>query len=184
MTLPERDFVLIRHGQTDANRDGIIAGRLEALLTEKGRDGAARLAGVDWPKPIKLFVSPQQRAQETARLAFPDHRVITLEALRERDWGRFEGRSTTELPPRESTPEGGEGWAEITARVSSVLAECHALAGNALPVIVSHSGVIRAVRFLAFGEIHAPSAANTTPYLYQLRDGRWTERQYPLKDLT
>lgn len=182
MRLIERDFVLIRHGQTDANRDGLIAGRLEAQLTKKGRAAAESLAELGWPKPIKVFVSPQHRAQETARLAFPDHQLTTLETLRERDWGRFEGRPTAELPPRESTPEGGEGWAEITTRVAQALAECHALAGEALPVIVAHSGVIRTARFLAFGEMQAPSAANTTPYLYQLRDGLWTERPYPLKD--
>lgn len=173
--LPRRPFVLIRHGQTDANRDGIIAGRLDAMLTEKGRAAAMSLATMTWPGPIRVFSSPQTRARDTAALAFPGRQATLIEDLRERHWGIHEGQPVAAIPPRESTPEGGESWDDINARVARAIRQAHLLAGDALPVMVAHSGVIRVVRHLAFGQIQAPSAANTTPYLYRFENGQWHE---------
>lgn len=176
MILPEKEFCLIRHGQTDANRDGIIAGRIEAQLTEKGQTAACSLASHVWQGKIMVFTSPQGRAKDTARLGFPRHRAIIVEGLRERDWGTFEGRPVSDLPPRTSTPDGGEGWEEMVARIGAALSYCIAAAGDALPVIVAHSGVIRAARALTDHDFTGPSAPNTTPLLYSPTSGEWQER--------
>lgn len=183
MMLRPSVFVVIRHGQTDANRDGIISGRLEAQLTAAGRDTARALARRSWPAAVRIFASPQQRAQETARLAFPDHQISRHDDLRERDWGRLEGRPVAELPPRQSTPPDGESWEGMLARVAGAVAACQDQAGDALPVLVAHSGVIRALRYLAFGEMDGPSAANTTPFLYRpTATGGWEEIPYFSED--
>lgn len=173
--LPQRAFLLIRHGQTDANRDGLIAGRTEAELTDAGRAGARALAPWSWPR-IALYVSPQSRARETAALAFPDLPATVIEGLRERDWGLFEGRPVSDLPPREATPEAGEGWADFLMRVQQALTEGIAAApASCLPVFVAHSGVIRATRSLTGGTPLGPSARNTTPILYSPDPAGWTE---------
>ena len=183
MILRPLRFVVIRHGQTDANRDGIIAGRLEAQLTPAGRAAAQALAGRCWPAAIRIFASPQQRAQETARLAFPDHQIGCHPDLRERDWGWLEGRPVAELPPRQSTPPDGESWEAVLARVADAVRACQDQAGDALPVLVAHSGVIRALRYLAFGTLDGPSAANTTPFLYRpTATGGWEEIPYFSED--
>lgn len=176
MILPKRSFCLIRHGQTDANRDGIIAGRIEARLTGQGRAAARALADHAWSQPFTLFTSPQDRARETARLAFPFHAARVVEDLRERDWGIFEGRPVAELPPRTSTPEGGEGWPDMLIRIGAALSGCMAMAGDTLPVIVAHSGVIRAARVLTGRDLNGPSAPNTTPLLYSVVSGSWEEQ--------
>ena len=176
MTLPHRDFCLIRHGQTDANRDGIIAGRTEAQLTEAGRTAARALAAWAWPGPIALWSSPQDRALETARLAFPGHRIRVLDALRERHWGIYEGRPVAGLPPRLSTPDGGEGWDDMLTRIRTALAFCITGAGDALPVMVAHSGVIRAARALTGGDAMGPSAPNATPLYFTAHGAGWHER--------
>lgn len=179
MIEPRRDFCLIRHGQTDANRDGIIAGRIEAQLTAQGRSDARALADMRWPLPIALFSSPQDRARATAALAFPAHRARIVAELRERNWGIHEGRPLAELPLRTVTPPGGEGWAEMVQRVGGALSACITLAEEALPVIVCHSGVIRAARTLMGLDFAGPSAPNATPLLYTALAGGWHEQTLP-----
>ncbi|AVF03410.1 MULTISPECIES: histidine phosphatase family protein [Devosia] len=176
MILPQRPFALIRHGQTEANRDGFIAGRTEAQLTESGRRAARALAGKAFGRPIMLFTSPQARARDTALLAFPSLSAYVVDDLRERDWGIYEGRPIAELPPRTSTPEGGEAWEAMLARLAAAICQCMALAGSNLPVIVAHSGAIRAARALTGQDAMGPSAPNTTPLLYTPASGQWREQ--------
>lgn len=182
MILPARDFCLIRHGETDANRNGLIAGRTEAQLTPAGVAAASRLARLPWPEAITVFSSPQDRARITAQLAFPGVQVQVVSDLRERDWGRFEGRPLSELPPRMSTPDGGEGWEPLLARIAAALGHCLTQAGHGLPVIVAHSGVIRAARALTGGEITGPSAPNALPLLFRASGAGGEEpwREHPL----
>ncbi|MBU2980609.1 histidine phosphatase family protein [Lentibacter algarum] len=175
MNLPQKRFVVIRHGQTNANRDALIAGRIEAQLTQEGRRSAAELSGWQWPKDMMLFASPQQRAQDTASLAFPKATIITLDGLRERDWGVYEGRPVSEAPKRDETPEDGEAWADMIARVGTEITRAQSRVNKGLSVFVAHSGVIRAVRELTGGNAHGPSPANTTPYLYTPTPDGWVE---------
>lgn len=174
-----RPFVMIRHGETDANRAGLIAGRLEAQLTDQGRAEAAALARLDWPAAPLLFVSPQTRARDTAALGFPDHQAQVLAQLRERDWGRLEGRPLAEMIPREDTPEGGERWDDMLDRVAAGLALALGDPRPGLPVLVAHSGTIRAVRRLTGGTEHGPRAGNATPLRFSPVDGGWTEDLWP-----
>lgn len=175
MTFPARRFIIIRHGETDANRDGYIAGRIEAQLTEDGRAGAKALSGWEWPE-LRLFVSPQQRAQETAMLAFPAHPITTIEGLRERNWGVFEGRPLHDLPPRDGCPEDGEAWDDLVQRVQAALIEgLEATPPEVLAVFVAHSGVIRATRKLLGHSPYGPSPANTRPMLYVPEGAEWRE---------
>ncbi|MGJ8546540.1 MAG: histidine phosphatase family protein [Sulfitobacter sp.] len=184
MTLPTRPFILIRHGQTDANRDGRIAGVTEAQLTDNGRACAAALQNWPWPSALAVFASPQQRALETAALAFPGHDLTPLPGLRERDWGVFENRPVAELPPRETTPEGGEAWDDMLSRVAAALHRAVHLAADNLPVLVAHSGVIRAARHLTGGTAHGPSPDNTTPYLFAPSPTGWRETKLTQKDIS
>ena len=175
--LCKRTFLVIRHGQTDANRDGLIAGRTEAQLTAAGRAAARSLAAWNWPR-MALFASPQKRAQETAALAFPGVAMTLIEGLRERDWGIHEGRPVSELPAREATPEAGEGWAAFCDRVKAALLEGFAATPEGvLPVFVAHSGVIRATRASTGGTPHGPSPRNTTPLIYEPGPEGWSETE-------
>lgn len=176
-------FVMIRHGQTDANRDQIIAGRLEAQLTSEGRAAATRLADWPWPGEIALFASPQARARDTAALAFPGRPAVIIAALRERDWGHFEGRPVAELPDRAATPAGGEGWPAMLERVGAAVDQALQAAGDRLPVLVAHSGVIRAVRQLGGSTPHGASPPNSTPLLFAPAASGWQETTLTEKDL-
>ncbi|MDR7124343.1 histidine phosphatase family protein [Pseudotabrizicola sp. 4114] len=179
MILPTQDFCLIRHGETEANRDGLIAGRAESRLTPAGLAAAKALARHPWPAAIAVFTSPQERARTTAALAFPGQPAQVVPDLRERDWGRFELCPLAEQPPRTATPEGGEGWEPLLTRIAGALSLCMDQAQAVLPVIVAHSGVIRAARALTGGDFTGPSAPNTTPLLFRApcagSGGSWQE---------
>ncbi|MFS4580901.1 histidine phosphatase family protein [Phaeobacter sp. C3_T13_0] len=173
LQLPPKTFCLIRHGETSANRDGIIAGAHDVDLTDKGRKQAEALRETEWPTATMLFASPKRRAQDTCALAFPDAPFHTQSDLRERDWGIFEGLPITQLPPRDGKPEGGEDWGEMQRRVASAISEGCALAQDLLPIFVCHSGVIRATRILAGQSNVGARPHNAQPIYFE-----WTGREH------
>ncbi|MGD9865461.1 MAG: histidine phosphatase family protein [Pseudodonghicola sp.] len=171
----QRRFCVIRHGETDANRAGRIAGRIEAELTEQGRAEARALSAFVWPAPVLLYVSPQLRARETAALAFPGRQSRLLDDLRERDWGRLEGRPLAEMIAREDTPPEGESWPGMLDRVGRGLAQALADPRDGLPVLVAHSGTIRAIRRLTGGTEHGERPRNAAPLLFTPAGSGWVE---------
>ncbi|MBK7821502.1 MAG: MSMEG_4193 family putative phosphomutase [Tessaracoccus sp.] len=106
--------VLIRHGRSTANADGVLAGRAEGVgLDEVGRAQAAALRrSLDGVPVAGAYTSPLQRCRETAALAgFPDAEPV--EELTECGYGAWTGRALAELAAEPA-------WAEIQARPSSV----------------------------------------------------------------
>ncbi|WP_417278674.1 histidine phosphatase family protein [Celeribacter sp.] len=164
--LPAKGFCLIRHGETTANADEIIAGRTDVSLTERGREQARDLSKRMWPEHIVLYASPMSRARETCELAFPDLPYALHDGLRERDWGLFEGRPLSEQPDREATPEGGESWPDMLSRVAQTIVEICDTSEDALPVLVCHSGVIRAARLLWTTGHVGSRPPNATPLMF------------------
>jgi len=147
-SLPAKSFCLIRHGETTANAGNIIAGITDVPLSAVGRNQAQALASCTWPDQIALFSSPLSRAQDTCKLAFHDRDFALHDGLRERDWGVFEGCPLDQQPNREETPDTGESWPAMLARVHHTISEICAVSDAALPVLVCHSGIIRAARVL------------------------------------
>lgn len=173
--LPDRAFCLIRHGETTANAAAIIAGSTDVPLTARGQAQARALALRAWPTDIVIHASPLCRAEATARLAFPGRRVRPHPGLRERDWGAFEGRPLAELPARDATPQQGESWPDMLARVQAAITGICAAPGAALPVLVCHSGVIRAVRVLwTTGDV-GTRPPNALPLLFRKAGDRLRE---------
>ncbi|QDC10790.1 histidine phosphatase family protein [Oceanicola sp. D3] len=165
--LPSCSFCLIRHGETTANADEIIAGVTDVPLTQVGCDQARALANRPWPKPIALYASPMSRAQHTARLAFPGREFELHDGLRERDWGVFEGQPLSHQPIREDTPLRGESWPDMLLRVQTTIIEICAASEAVLPVMVCHSGIIRAARVLwTTGDV-GQRPPNAVPLLFE-----------------
>ena len=84
---------LIRHGETVCNAEKRYQGALDTPLSEHGR-AALRQAKCS---PEQVYVSPLQRAAETAEILFPTAEKRTVPDLREMHFGRFEGRSYLEM---------------------------------------------------------------------------------------
>lgn len=145
-------FALVRHGETDWNRQRRIQGSTDIPLNATGRDQARRagrlLAGRAWSR---IVASPLSRAAETATLIAQEARLGDPEFDRtfvERHYGEAEGLTGAELDER--FPEGVEvpGRETREAVAERVLEGLHRLAaehpGESI-IVVAHGGVIRSV---------------------------------------
>jgi probable phosphoglycerate mutase len=122
---------LARHGETEWTVTRRHTGHTDVALTPRGERQAqalgALLAGVEVDRVLS---SPMTRALATARLAGFGDRVEQVDALRELDYGEYEGLTTRQI--RESRPDwdlfrdgcpGGETVADVARRVRPLLSE-------------------------------------------------------------
>ena len=116
------------------------------------------------------------RAQHTARLAFPGRRFELYDGLRERDWGVFEGQPLAKQPVREDTPDRGESWSDMLMRVRGTIIDICSASPAALPVLVCHSGIIRAARVLWTSGVSGQRPDNATPYLFERSGNKMVEK--------
>lgn len=94
-------LILIRHGQTDMNKDGLYYGRLDVPINEAGREQAENtrknLAELKIDYDV-IYSSPMKRAYETAEIVnYKNFEIKTDSELREMDFGIFEGLSYKEI---------------------------------------------------------------------------------------
>lgn len=88
-------FYIVRHGQSVANRDKIIAGQMDSPLTELGKKQA--LEAKEKLSDVKfdiVYSSDLVRAIETASIIMGNtvDRRHQLKSLRERSYGKIEGK--------------------------------------------------------------------------------------------
>ena len=103
--------LLIRHGETDFNRERRLQGVMQVPLNDRGRDQAAAVAR--YLKGLSIdarYTSPVLRAQETAEIIGD---LIGLpprgdRRLREIEFGKFEGLTFAEVERR--FPEAHRNW--------------------------------------------------------------------------
>ncbi|HET9022642.1 MAG TPA: MSMEG_4193 family putative phosphomutase [Ornithinibacter sp.] len=166
--------LLLRHGHSTANAEGVLAGWTDGVgLTDAGREQAARVAERLAGIPVARVVSsPLQRCLETADLALAGHEVVADERLGECHYGAWTGLTLAEAakdelwrvvqddPAAATFPPddryAAESLAEMAARVvggvRAVDAEVEALHGaDAVWVAVSHGDPIKAVVAEAVG---------------------------------
>ncbi len=87
---------LVRHGQTEWNVKRLIQGHMDIPLNGKGRKQVSALAKkLEDIQFHAVYSSDLSRTSETAELIAKQHHreVITTTALRERYFGKFQGRS-------------------------------------------------------------------------------------------
>jgi broad specificity phosphatase PhoE len=92
-------LILVRHGQSTANADGLLVGRTDAALTEFGRAQARALALAPTLAAVTVvFTSPLARATETAALAFAHVQATKDDAFVEQDYGTLDGSAMATVP--------------------------------------------------------------------------------------
>lgn len=148
---------MIRHGESEANRDHVHAGWMDTPLTEKGRAQAAhtagKLAGIRFDR---VWSSDLCRAMETARLALPGREPELLPVARERNVGTLAGKTREQCEAEygesyrrakaelDFTPFGGEDLPMHVGRARQVL-EKLADTDCACAAVFTHGGFLRAV---------------------------------------
>jgi len=153
-------IVFVRHGETAPNRKGLLLGRSDPPLTERGREQAdalaARLAGL---APVTVLSSPLGRALATAApiAAATGCSVELDDRLVEIDYGEWDGQPLAQLTAEVVTqwradadfaPPGGESLRMVGARVAGF---CQEHLGRDIVVAVSHVSPIKAAVTWALG---------------------------------
>ena len=120
---------LIRHGATDANYDGRYIGcKTDLPLAPEGLNELRLLKDdIDYPEIERLYSSPMLRCRQTGAVLYPDFEPVTVEELKEYDFGSFENKTAAELESnpnfipwtsgRLSSPPGGEDNSGFIKRI-------------------------------------------------------------------
>jgi probable phosphomutase (TIGR03848 family) len=171
--------ILVRHGRTTANVEGLLAGRTPGVVLDAvGRDQAARTAARLAVVPLAAVVSsPLERCRQTAQSILDRHSPSADDtetplpsiddALTECDYGEWQGRklgdlsteklwSVVQTQPSAAVFPGGESLAGMQARAVAAIrrhdADLESRFGpSAVWVAVSHGDVIKSILADALG---------------------------------
>jgi broad specificity phosphatase PhoE len=186
-------IVLVRHGETDWNRERRYQGHADTPLNEAGRRQAVELADALRDEGLTaVYTSPLRRAAETAHIVAQRLGLAAaeLEALREIDVGDWQGLTVDEVKARfhegldaawRSGWQNGETHDELSARVLPALIDLERTHAGGRVLGVTHAGPIRAALAAATGISHEESRsqigplANCAVFRFAIRDGRIEE---------
>jgi probable phosphoglycerate mutase len=155
--------ILVRHGETQANKEGIAQGQTDSPLTVEGVGStlrkAAKLAGFSFSA---IYSSDLRRAVATAELlqkAIGFTKPVSLSSgLREIDFGELSGKRREQIMPivrrHKADPAlrypGGECGADLLARTKRFFADVRLRHGGETILVVTHYGVMEtAVKLFA-----------------------------------
>jgi len=181
-------LLLIRHGESEGNRDRVFTLTPEVPITDAGRVQAA--AAAEWIAvryaPARVVSSPFRRARQTAdilarRLGLDVH---VEEDLREQSYGSLAGqpygalRDCADYDPAAywtwAPPGGGESLVDVAARAGAALDRVARAHPDDDVVVVSHGGVMMALWRHVTGDWRAGRVARNAGLIVVEHDaGRW-----------
>jgi probable phosphoglycerate mutase len=159
-------ILLVRHGETDWNRDQRVQGQSDPPLNELGREQSRELAATLAGERVDaIYASDLRRARETAEilaaeLGLP---VVVDPDLRELDFGDWEGSTIDELTAQfpdaverwrsgDEVPwDGGETREAMAERVRSAVRRLAAIHDGGRILLVAHGGPVRVLLMDAEG---------------------------------
>jgi alpha-ribazole phosphatase len=151
---------LLRHGETEENKNKVYYGKLDVGLNEKGKVQAKHAA--DFLRDVNfssVYISERRRTRETAEIVLGNSSAtfIVDNRINEISFGEFEGKSYEEIKKtfpveceqwdenwKEFIPPGGESYLKFCNRISSFMQELLRKKEEEV-LIVTHGGVIRAM---------------------------------------
>ncbi|GKQ43283.1 phosphoglycerate mutase [Companilactobacillus sp. RD055328] len=164
------EVYIIRHGQTDTNKEKRINGNSTDLpLNATGRQQASQLReSFDLSDFDEVISSPLIRAYETAQIVTESTgiEVKTDARLREADYGSWDGKSETELfakypqtfdnngyllPNYIEYAENAEDYEDVYARIDELLNEISQLGDDKKVALVCHGFISRALMKVILG---------------------------------
>lgn len=162
-------LVLVRHGETLANRDYRYIGVRDDPMSPLGQAQALQLAQALAVLPLSaVYSSPLQRAYQTAIPIAQQHSLIVqpTAALRECDFGSWEGLTRAEVLGRSSEdsyqlqewehnaelfPPEGESFSAMQKRVCAVVEQLARKHMGQTIALVSHVGPVKVILCAALG---------------------------------
>ncbi len=166
-SLPEKGrnkrIILVRHGETDWNKQGRFQGQIDIPLNQNGKEQAKAASGFLKNVCIeKAFSSSLSRPRETAAIILKEHPGIEIslkDNLKEIGHGEWEGKLESEIysdwpellktwkifPERVQMPEG-ENIQDVSARSITGWTEiCKDLKNNETALVVAHDAVNKTI---------------------------------------
>ena len=187
------EFIVVRHGETDANLNKTLQGQLDTPLNPLGIRQAEKTAERLRHETFDyIFSSDLGRAMKTAELIAAPHRlpVVSLRALREWNLGTLQGRKWEEL--RTQYPEiieafkqeasdvpvpGGESRQDLNIRVADCLDELADRYAGKRILLVAHGGSLKAMFRHVVGTVseysRLPLTDNASVSAFRHIDGFW-----------
>jgi alpha-ribazole phosphatase len=152
---------LVRHGETQWNRELRVMGQLDIPLNNIGREQSRCTAGLLAQEKLSaIYSSDLSRAVETAQIIAAKHQLdaIPVPELREARYGLWEGLTRDDVlekfpaeyelrktDPTNFRPSDGESRRELYQRASQTFSQLVARHPHQQIVLVSHGGTIRAI---------------------------------------
>ena len=191
-------LILVRHGESEWNRDGRLQGQVNSPLTDLGINQAKAirdyLSGIILNQELEIYTSPLDRALQTAEIIsqgidYPSSKIIIEERLNDFNLGEISGTfgwdKVAEIFPEQAQlrlqdpmrfhPSGGESGAEFEARLRSLLEDL--MDETTLKLMVSHGIVNKFIRGILKNlsgkeMVELGESQNT---IYRLEQGKETE---------
>lgn len=151
---------LVRHGQTEKNKYGLVQGQTEADLSLKGIEDAKKLQNLISSLNIDVVISsPLRRAIDTARIITDNKYPINIDdRIIERNWGMCEGVSIETVDTVKcwnfyiNTCENKiEKVQDFMKRLSEFLEDIRIKYSDKNVLVVTHSAVLRGMHYLING---------------------------------
>ena len=155
-----KKILILRHGKTEANFEKrYIGSKTDISLSPEGiNDIKAKAALIREMagKDIFLVSSPMKRAVQTAEILFPDEELLTVNGLKEIDFGDFEGKNYEELKDNPDYQNwidsngtmpfpNGEDRTLFIERSVAEFYKILSLSGEKTPVIICHGGNVMGI---------------------------------------
>ena len=195
-------ILLIRHGESEANRNHVFAGHLDVGLMENGTRQAKLTAKYirETYKVDAVYASDLVRAYETGAAIAKAVRlpIVVDERLREIRAGKWEGQSFSKLEAEYAADfrvwkedlgravcTGGESVAQLGQRIMAVLTEIATQNAGKTVAIATHATPIRAMEclvrtgnILRISEFSWVSNASVSRFTYENEVWRAEEMSY------
>lgn len=152
-------IIIIRHGETAANKERRYIGITDSLLSARGRRQGVNLKERMAKEKIdKIFVSPSKRTLDFSKIVFGARKKEIVPDLREMNFGIFEGLTHTEMlkkypgiyrkwlkdPCNFNIPEA-EAFKDFKVRVFKVFKKIVSNNNQKTIALVTHGGPIRII---------------------------------------
>ncbi len=141
-------IIMVRHGETIGNAEGIIQGHLPGRLSLKGKEQVKKVAKKLRDEEINyIYSSDLERAKETAKEIIKYHPGVPVEyseLLRERYYGELEGMNIEYYSDKKEIKdiESVEDLYERAGRFYSFLLNKHE---NDSILLIGHRGINKAL---------------------------------------
>ena len=148
-------LIFIRHAETNFNRNGIFAGRIDCNITKDGFEKAKELFRKEQKQFDYIYCSPLKRTKQTLEAIIPGTVQIVDERIIEISIGEWEGKKKDSIDKNllalyragQYTPPRAETTSQVDKRVcsfvKSLFENYHA---DEKILIVTHNGVMRSIK--------------------------------------